>query len=71
MVLLKKQRQQWSDAINLRRENFDEDNYLYLSTYSKTWPQLKEIMEGALLHKEIFEYLTNIFEQKVSFKKYY
>ena len=65
---IEKQRQQWSDAINLRRENFDEDNYLYLSTYSKTWPQLKEIMEGALLHKEIFEYLTNIFEQKVSLK---
>lgn len=65
---IEKQRQQWSDAINLRRENFDEDNYLYLSTYSKTWPQLKEIMEGALLHKKIFEYLTNIFEQKVSLK---
>jgi len=57
---------QWSEAINLKRKPFKSDNYKYLSKYSKTWPALSYIMEGALLHAEILNYFTEIFEQEDS-----
>ena len=60
------QTKQWSDAIILQRKPFSGDEYSYLSKYSKTWPVLQDIMEGALLHAEILGYFTGIFEQEVS-----
>lgn len=63
---IEQQTKQWSDAINLKRYPVDTDSYSYLSKYSKTWPVLADILEGAYLHAEIFEYFTEIFEQKVS-----
>lgn len=60
------QTQQWSDAINLKRKPIDTSSYTYLRKYSKTWPLLQDIMEGAHLHAEILEYLIAIFEQEVS-----
>lgn len=56
---------QWSDAINLKRAPF-ADGFSYLRSYSKTWPQLQAVMEGAYLHSIIFAYFRNIFEQPVS-----
>ena len=41
-------------------------SYTYLRKYSKTWPVLEDILEGAHLHAEMLEYLIGIFEQKVS-----
>ncbi len=61
-----KQTQQWSEAINLKRKPIDTSSYTYLRKYSKTWPVLEDILEGAHLHAEILEYLIGIFEQKVS-----
>lgn len=61
-----KQTQQWSEAINLKRKPIDTSSYTYLRKYSKTWPVLEEILEGAHLHAEMLEYLIGIFEQKVS-----
>lgn len=61
-----KQTQQWSEAINLKREPIDTSSYTYLRKYSKTWPVLEDILEGAHLHAEMLEYLIGIFEQKVS-----
>lgn len=61
-----KQTQQWSAAINLKRKPIDTSSYTYLRKYSKTWPVLEDILEGAHLHAEMLEYLIGIFEQKVS-----
>ncbi len=57
---------QWSEAINLKRKPVDTSTYIYLRKYSKTWPVLEDIMEGAHLHAEILGYLMSIFEQQGS-----
>lgn len=63
---VEQQTQQWSDAINLKREPVDTSSYTYLRKYSKTWPVLEDIMEGACLHATMLDYLTGIFEQEAS-----
>ena len=63
---VERQTQQWSDAINLKRKPIESDDYTYLRKYSKTWPVLQDIMEGAMLHAEILDYFTEIFEQEAS-----
>lgn len=63
---IEKQTKQWADAINLKRKPLGETSYTYLNKYSKTWPVLKDIMEGANLHAEILNYFTDIFDQEAS-----
>lgn len=63
---VEQQTKQWSDAINLKRKPLDLQDYPYLQKYSKTWPALQDVMEGAHLHAEMFNYLSNIFEQEAS-----
>ena len=63
---VEQQTKQWSDAINLKRKPLTTNNYPYLRKYSKTWPALQDIMEGAMLHAEILDYFTAIFDQEVS-----
>lgn len=63
---INEQRRRWSDAINLKRTPMENQDYLYLPKYSRTWPQLKQVMEGAQLHAELLEYFMNIFEQESS-----
>ena len=63
---VEQQTKQWSDAINLKRKPLTSNDYTYLRKYSKTWPILQDIMEGAMLHAEIFNYFIAIFEQETS-----
>ena len=63
---VEKQTKQWSDAINLKRKPLDSNNYTYLRKYSRTWPVLEDIMEGAQLHAQILGYFITIFEQEAS-----
>lgn len=63
---VEQQTEQWSEAINLKRRPIEEDSYTYLRKFSRTWPVLEDILEGANLHAEILGYFTNIFEQKAS-----
>ncbi len=63
---IEQQTQQWSEAINLKRKPLESDDYTYLRKYSKTWPALQDVMEGAMLHAEIFRYFTDIFNQESS-----
>lgn len=60
------QTKQWSDAINMKRKPVDASSYTYLKKYSKTWPVLQDIIEGANLHAIILDYFTQIFEQEAS-----
>lgn len=62
---VEQQTKQWADAINLKRTPFTS-GYTYLRKYSRTWPKLQYIMEGAHLHATIFEYFDNIFKQQSS-----
>jgi len=63
---VEQQTQQWTDAINLKRKPLASNNYTYLRKYSKTWPVLQDIMEGAMLHAEILSYFSDIFNQESS-----
>ena len=63
---IEQQTQQWSEAIQLKRKKIDASSYTYLKKYSPTWPVLEDILEGANLHGEIFNYFTNIFNQEPS-----
>lgn len=63
---VEQQTKQWSDAINLKRKPLTSNDYTYLRKYSKTWSVLQDIMEGAMLHAEILNYFTAIFEQEAS-----
>ena len=58
---VEQQTQQWTDAINLKRKPLASNDYTYLRKYSKTWPVLQDIMEGAMLHAEILSYFSDIF----------
>lgn len=63
---VEQQTTQWSEAINLKRKPLEENDYTYLRKYSKTWPVLQDIMEGAMLHAEILDYFITIFDQESS-----
>lgn len=63
---IEQQTKQWSDAINLKRKPLQGNDYTYLRKYSKTWPVLQDIMEGAMLHAEILSYFATIFEKEAS-----
>ncbi len=63
---VEQQTQQWSDAINLKKRPLVSNDYTYLKKYSKTWPVLQEIMEGAELHATILDYFVTIFNQEAS-----
>ena len=60
------QTKQWSEAINPKRKPLPDGIYPYLQNYSKTWPQLADILEGAYLHADILSYFVTIFEQEGS-----
>jgi len=59
------QTEHWSASINMKRKPYDS-GYANLRKYSKTWPELQGIMEGAYLHETIFNYFANIFNQEAS-----
>ena len=61
-----RQTEQWSEAINLKRTKLDENLYPNLRRYSSSWPVLEDILEGAYLHEQMLNYLTDIFEKKGS-----
>ncbi len=62
---VEQQSAQWQDAINLKKKPY-AGNYEYLPKYSRTWPVLEQIMEGAELHATILDYFITIFEQEAS-----
>lgn len=63
---VEQQRNQWSMAINAKREPVDTSSYTYLRKYSPTWPILEDIMEGANLHGHILSYFNGIFNREAT-----
>lgn len=65
---VEKQTEQWSKAILAKRKAIKDTSYPYLSKYSNTWKGLRDVMEGARLHADIYDYFNNIFNQQVTTK---
>lgn len=58
-----RQKDQWAKAIYTKRQPITLSKYPYLQKYSTTWPQIKDVLEGAYLHSIMFSYLENVFSQ--------
>ena len=59
----------WRDAINSKRIPLQKGLYPYLEKYSHTWNSLQNILEGANLNNDLYEYFKKIFDQKEETKK--
>lgn len=60
-----KQRQQWENAILEKKVSINEDEFPILKQYSATWDKLKEALEIAETHEQIYNYFSNIFNTPV------
>ena len=59
----------WKNAINSKRVPLRNGLYPYLEKYSHTWNNLKDVLEGANLNNDLYEYFRGVFEQKEETKK--
>ena len=59
----------WKNAINSKRVPLQKGLYPYLEKYSNTWDNLKDVLEGANLNNDLYEYFKKVFEQKEETKK--
>ena len=59
----------WKNAINSKRVPLRNGLYPYLEKYSNTWNNLKDVLEGANLNNDLYEYFRGVFEQKEETKK--
>ena len=64
-----RQLENWSDAINSKRFPLSEGQYPYLEQYSNTWDTMEDVLEGAYLNNELYEYFKGVFDQKEETKK--
>ena len=64
-----KQLDNWKNAINSKRVPLQKGLYPYLEKYSNTWDNLKDVLEGANLNNDLYEYFKKVFEQKEETKK--
>lgn len=59
----------WKNAINSKRVPLKSGLYPYLEKYSNTWGNLQDVLEGANLNNDLYEYFKKVFEQKEKTKK--
>ena len=59
----------WKNAINSKRVPLKKGLYPYLEKYSNTWNNLEDVLEGANLNNDLYEYFKKVFEQKEETKK--
>ena len=64
-----KQLDNWKNAINSKRVPLKKGLYPYLEKYSNTWNNLEDVLEGANLNNDLYEYFKKVFEQKEETKK--
>ena len=64
-----KQLDNWKNAINSKRVPLQKGLYPYLEKYSNTWDNLKDVLEGANLNNDLYEYFKKVFEQKEETRK--
>ena len=59
----------WKNAINSKRVPLKSGLYPYLEKYSNTWGNLQDVLEGANLNNDLYEYFKKVVEQKEETKK--
>ena len=59
----------WKNAINSKRVPLKSGLYPYLEKHSNTWGNLQDVLEGANLNNDLYEYFKKVFEQKEETKK--
>lgn len=59
------QRQQWKEALLTKKVSMNEAEFPILKKYSSTWDKLKDVLEIAEAHNEIYNYFSNIFNTTV------
>lgn len=62
---IEEQHQQWKVALESKVQQLKGNEYPYLKKYSPTWPKLEVSLEGAKLHKIIFDYFEDIFTKEI------
>jgi hypothetical protein len=62
---VEQQRQQWQNALLAKKASINENEFPILRKHSPTWNKLKEVLEIAETHDEIYNYFSNIFNTKV------
>ncbi len=63
---LEEQSNRWKAALKGKREPIMQKEYPYLRQYSKTWPILEDVLEGARAHQTIISYFEGVFAQASS-----
>ena len=63
---VEEQHAQWKVALESKLQDINNESYPYLREYSPTWSRLEESLEGAKLHKIIFEYFNDIFTREIT-----
>ncbi|GAA0742242.1 hypothetical protein [Clostridium oceanicum] len=59
------QRQQWQNAFLVKKVDVNEEEFPILKQYSSTWDKLKDVLEIAETHNEIYNHFSNIFNTPV------
>jgi hypothetical protein len=59
------QKDQWSKAILGKKASLDPKEFPYLQQFSPSWPKLKETLEWANTHNDIYQYFSTIFNTPV------
>lgn len=62
---LESQKVQWENAILGKKASVSNEDFPYLHQYSPTWTKLKEVLEWAKTHNDIYEYFSSIFNTPV------
>lgn len=57
--------ERWETAISGKVNKQDHDNYPYLMKYSSDWSLICAALDNAELHREMHNYVRNVFEQPV------
>ncbi|WP_019413914.1 hypothetical protein [Paenisporosarcina sp. TG20] len=60
------QHEQWKVALESKIQHLDEDSYTYLTKYSPSWSNLKNVLEGAKLHQTIYSFFDEIFTREIT-----
>lgn len=62
---VERQRQQWQNALLLKKASINENDFPILKEHSNTWEKLKDVLEIAETHDVIYNYFSDIFNTKV------
>lgn len=66
---VEEQHNNWKVALESKLQKLNDQSYPYLKEYSPTWPKLEESLEGAKLHKIIYDYFNDIFAREITPEK--